>query len=240
MSSWFKRPINIAITVVAVLMALMALSIIIWKVATRDLDEEAPVLEVCWANGQAYYIAGVDEGEGEFRDEEPCEGSSESVWPTEEIPLRLFTTSPSGESLDEDEAVQRVVRRAIRDFNSQAGCELVVGVPSGSWPSAHVYVHWGTAIEVGGESSGRSLGSCSHRGAGTPIEAHIAIRGGLSDRLSYLVLLHEIGHVFGLGHNSFRRSVMFPLTVDDTERENMTGGRLSDGTIHRLSRYCPQ
>jgi len=241
MSSWFKKPVNIVITVVAAVMAVVALVVIIWQVATRDLDAEAPLLEVCWANGQAYYVGGVDEDEGEFRDEsvEHCEGSSELTWPREEIPLSIVTRSTSGEAVGAGSTAARVISRAVRDLNAQAGCDLLRMVPPGD-ADADFIIHWGEAFIVGGSRASNAPGSCAHRGAGAPIESHLSVRGGLSDRFAYLVLLHELGHGLGLGHNANRGTVMFPLTSDDTESDAMTGGRFSDGSVQRLGRLCPQ
>lgn len=239
MSSWFRRPVNIVITVVAALMAVAALAIIIWKVSTRDLDAEAPLLEVCWQNGQAYYIGGVDEDEGELRGEEQCEGTSELTWPREEIPLSVVARASAGEGVGEGSPAHRAISAAIRDLNAQAGCDLLRLVPPGD-VGADVVVHWGAAFVISGEEASNAPGTCTHRGAGVPVEAHVTVRGGLSERFAYLVLLHELGHALGLGHNGFRGSVMFPLTVDDTESEHMTGGRFSDGSVQRLGRLCRQ
>jgi len=241
MSSWFKKPVNIIITIIAGVLLVTAATLIILKVSTRNLDEEAPPLMVCWANDQAYYVGGIDEDEGDQdADESACEGPQELVWSGADLPLAIKTTSPTGQDVGEGSAAWRVVTRAISDLNSQAGCELGRAVSQSS-RSYNAEIQWGTAIEVGETSGSNPLGTCAHRGQGAPVEGIVTVRGGLSDRLAYLVVLHELGHLFGLGHNSFRGSVMFPLTIDDTEMDSMSGGRFSDGSIARLRRnYCSQ
>jgi hypothetical protein len=224
MSSWFKRPINIGITVGAAILLVAAIVLIIWGVTHH---EEGGILEVCWVDGEARYV------EGSERDHGACEGAQELVWPQEQIPLTIAALSAEGQPLGEDAPEALALNQAVSDFNSQVGFELFrVGT---GLQSTDAEAHFGGAIQSG--SSGPAPGYVTHRRMGGTglLRGYLHVRSDVvaDVRLLHVVLLHELGHLAGLKHDDFTLSIMFPITrqmdamstahITDVDRSNLQG-----------------
>jgi hypothetical protein len=198
--------------------------------------QEGTLLTVCWdEEGAARYIDDDVEGRNEA---ESCEGSEELVWPTSQIPITLssLATLDDGSMGETDPRRERVLQQAVRDFDSQAGFELFRWIPAGTVEVAG-WVHFGLSIEArrhGEAETTAPPGYVSHerRGRSGKLGGHIYIRSDVesSDRLLYRVLLHELGHVAGLKHDTFTASIMFPMTRDDFE------GRISTAHLTDVDR----
>jgi hypothetical protein len=232
MGSWFRKPVNIVITVIAGLMAVAAVVLVIWGVTHH---EEGGLLEVCWGeDGRAHYVEGI---EGETR---PCEGPQELVWPQEQIPLTIAPVSAEGEPLGADTPQVRVLGQAITNLNRQVGFELL-RLGSGLQPS-DAEVRFGGAFQAGEGGASPSPGYVSHlRVGGTgQLRAHVYIRSDVEsvDALLHGVLLHELLHVVGLEHDDFRLSLMYPRTADDWEAAYaVSTAHVTDYDIGLLRRY---
>jgi predicted Zn-dependent protease len=55
-----------------------------------------------------------------------------------------------------------------------------------------------------------------------------------TNRLAYLIAVHELGHVIGLAHDDFESSPMYPVTVDDSGSEVLRTIRVSDSDVRLL------
>jgi len=229
---WFKKPVNIVITVVAALMAVAAVVLIVWGVTHH---EEGGLLEVCWdEDGRAHYIEGI---EGETR---PCEGPQELVWPHEQIPLTIAPVSAEGEPLGADTPQVRVLGQAITNLNRQVGFELL-RLGSGLQPS-DAEARFGGALEAGEGGVDHPPGYVSHMrlGGTEQIRASVHIRSDVesADALLHGVLLHELLHVVGLAHDDFRASLMYPRTADDWDAGYaISTAHVTDHDIGLLQRY---
>jgi len=243
MSSWFSKPINIVITVVAGLMAIAAIVLIVWGVTHHT---EAGLLRVCWSGGTARYAGGV-EGVADGA----CERPEELAWPQDQIPLSVAPVEASGEPTTPDDTRVRVLASAIADINAQVGFELLRLDP-GAQDIADGRVHFGGAIwprrgedapgdhPADGADQAIPAGYVVHRRLGPVLRGDVYIRSDVEsvDRSLYLVCVHELLHFVGLAHDDFEASVMFPLTRDDSASDVMSAARITDFDVNLLrSRY---
>ena len=83
MSSWFKKPVNIGITVGAAVLAAVVIFLIVWGVTHHT---EGEMLQVCWVNGEARY---TDDTEGAHG---ACDRPEELEWPEKQIPISFAIT----------------------------------------------------------------------------------------------------------------------------------------------------
>jgi len=229
--SWFKKPLNIGITVGAALLAATAIFLIVWGVTHHT---EGEMLEVCWSgDGRAQYVEGSEDDHG------ACEGAQELLWPQEQIPLTLAPVSSEGEPLAADAPEVRVLGQAVADLNRQAGFELF-RVGSGLQPT-DAEIRFGGAFLGGPErAASPPPGYVSHvrLGGGPSLRGHAWIRSdvGADDRTLYLVLEHELLHLAGLAHDDFTGSIMFPLTREEWETGVMGTAHMTDLDIGNLQR----
>jgi len=229
--SWFKKPINIGITIGAAILAVVAIVLIVWGVTHHT---EGGMLEVCWsADGRAQYVAGSEDDDG------PCEGAQEFRWPQEQIPLTLAPVTSEGQLLGADAPQVRVLGQAVTDLNRQVGFELF-RVGTGLQPS-DAEVRFGGAFLGGPErADSPPPGHVTHfrLGGTSTYRGHVWIRAdvGSVDRLLYLVLEHELLHLAGLAHDDFTASIMYPLTREDWDQEVMSTAHVTDQDRSNLQR----
>lgn len=216
--SWFKKPLNIGITIGAAILAVVAIFLVIWGV-THHTEGES--LEVCWVNGSARYV------EGSERDHGACEGAEELVWPQEQVPFTLASLTSEGQPLAEDSDEVRALTHAVTDLNRQLGFELYrMGT---GLDSTDATVRFGGALEGGGDSP--PPGYVQHTRVGNNIlRGHVWIRSDVvaDMRLLHLVLEHELLHLAGLAHDDFTLSIMYPIARDDWQLEAMSTAHVTD------------
>jgi hypothetical protein len=228
--SWFKKPLNIGITIGAALLAVAAIFLIVWGVTHHT---EGEMLEVCWSeDGHALYVSGSEEDHG------ACEGAQELLWPQEQIPLTLAPVSSDGQPLAADAPEVRVLHQAVDDLNRQVAFELY-RVGAGLQPS-DAEVRFGGAFLVGAERASPPPGYVSHArlGGGPLLRGYAWIRSdvGSDDRTLYLVLQHELLHLAGLEHDDFPMSIMYPFTHEEWEHGTMSTAHVTDLDIDNLQR----
>jgi len=228
--SWFKRPVNIAITVVAAILAIGAAAALVWGITHHT---EAGLLEVCWSEeGTAVYGASQIEGGVGYG---TCERIEELQWPQKQIPLSLAPISSEGELLDENSDEVRALQHTVEDLNQQLGFDLY-RVVSGVHAS-NAEVHFGAAF-VGSNSP--PPGRVFHTRTGTNLRGYVYLRSDVVsvERTLYLVLRHELLHLAGLAHDDFNLSVMFPITREDWNSDHMSQAHVTDYDIDLLqSKY---
>lgn len=232
-SPWFKKPKNIAVTVIAILMAITAIVFVIWGVTHH---EEGGLLEVCWHNGVAHYEKGSveDTRKTKTNHERSCERTEKLVWPQEQIPITIASLSTARQSMAADSPQVRVLKQAVSDFNRQLRFELLrVGT---QLDATDAEARFGGAFEKTGGRKVLPPGYVTHVRVGGALRGYIFVRLDVSsiDRLLYLVLQHELGHLVGLSHDDFHMSVMFPIQQDDSMRDRMSMAYLTDFDIALL------
>lgn len=230
-NSWFKKPVNIIITVGAGFLAVVVIGLIIWGVTHHT---EGGLLCVRWHNGQAVYLEPSECESG-------VQGAEVLEWPPEEVPFTVIIFSADGEDIGEGSQANRVVAQIIREVNMQVRCQLVERVFQEPPSGADIWFHWGAAYESGSEALGNHVPEYTeHRGAGAPVSAHVTVRSGLSDRAAFLAGFHGLLHGIGLGHDDdYPGSIMYPLMIDDTNLDQMRLVFITDHDVALLSRlYC--
>lgn len=218
MSEWFKKPVNIVVSAVASAIAVAALILILWGVSHHT---EGGLLEVCWVGGEALYVTGSE------RDNGTCTRPEELVWPQKQIPITVTTSTPAWGKMVERPDDTKVLIRAVDEINTQAGFQLFeMGSPE-SRPDAEI--HFGGPIQAGDEEK-TPPGYTIHVRVGDALRGHVYIRSDVSssDRLLYLVLVHELLHIAGLEHDDFTSSLLFPITREEWNEEVMSTAYLSD------------
>lgn len=226
--SWFKKPLNIGITIGAAVLAAVAIFLIVWGVTHHT---EGEMLEVCWQpDGLAQYVEGSEDDHG------PCEGSEQFRWPQEQIPLTLAPVSSEGQPLAADTSQVRVLGQTITDLNRQVGFELF-RLGTGLQPS-DAEVRFGGAFPGGAGADSPPPGYVAHRNGPGAYRGHVWIRSDVesSERLLFLVLQHELLHLVGLAHDDFTASIMFPLTREEWETGRMSTAHVTDRDISNLQR----
>lgn len=228
---WFRKPVNIVITVVAVVMFIGAIIGVIIGVTSHT---EGGLLCVRWDGGQAVYLEPSECESG-------AQGAEELEWPPEEVPFTVIITSADGGDVGDGSQANRVVAQIIREINVQVHCQLVERVVQEPPSGADIWFHWGAAYESGSEALGNHVPEYTeHRGAGAPVSAHVTVRSGLSDRAAFLAGFHGLLHGIGLGHDDdYPESIMYPLMIDDTNMDQMRVVFITDHDVALLSRlYC--
>jgi len=224
MSSWFKKPINIGITVGAAVLAAVVIFLIVWGVTHHS---EGEMLQVCWTDdGRPGYIdtSQIEEGEPVNG---PCDRPEELVWPQKQIPIAVTATTPDGEALGPDSDESKALAHAVSDFNSQVGFTLLR--MERELGSANAVVRLGGAFQAGGESP--PPGYVTHRRMpGGQLRANVYIRSDVAadSRLLHVVLLHEFGHLVGLAHDDFTLSIMYPLSREEWGSGEMSTAHVTD------------
>ena len=215
-------------------MVVVAIVGIIWGVTHH---EEGGLLDVCWRNDVAHYEYGsVEDTGGAETHHEPCERTEKLVWPQKQIPIAIAPLSTARQPMAADSPQVRVLKQAVTDFNRQVRFELL-RVGSGL-DASDAEARFGGALETaGGEGKQVSPpGYVTHVRMGDTLRGYIFIRSDVAsiDRLLFLVLQHELGHLVGLSHDDFHMSLMYPITRDDSMLERMTMAYLTDADIELL------
>lgn len=228
MSSWFKKPLNIGITVGAVILATVAAFLVIWGVTHHT---EGEMLQVCWAeDGSAQYVGGIElrttnPAEGSL--DEPCTRPEELVWPEKQIPITLSAETADGQAVGEIAYEGHLLESAVVGLNRQVGFELYR--MGGGVHTTSAAVRFGGAFEGAGELSAPP-GYVTHRRVDNALRGHIWIRSDVvSDtRLLHLVLEHELLHLAGLRHDDFTLSIMFPMIREEWRTGVMSTAHVTD------------
>jgi len=252
--SWFRRPVNIAITIGAAILLVACIAMIIYGVATHS---EPGLLEVCWRDtGQetqeARYLDTRDlEVYGEAING-TCDRVEKLVWSKSQIPITVAATTHNGSTLiEQGDSRRECLDAAIYNINSQVGFELFVAAESGA---ADVLVKIGAAVEVGrlsrtGKSIKRSkgiqamFGKVKHHKFRDRLYCDVVIYSNIGDIHSeFLVTRHELLHCAGLSHdNDNPNSAIYPFTVDITMWHRMNTARITDYDRELLgSLYNPE
>jgi hypothetical protein len=240
---WFKKPLNIAITVGAMVLLVVCAVLIAYGVTTH---KEAGLLQVCWQGDKAQYTGGT-----EVAPNESCTRTEELVWPQGKIPLAVAAIAPDRTTpLDPGAVAREGVDEAAEDINRQLGFDLfrAVADPVG----AAVVVEIGVPVEAGVDGRARGgdgkaatsspLGRAQHYlfSNGRGLFCDIDIYAGIGSlRHEYLVVHHELLHCAGLAHDADNpASAIYPFTNDDTMWERMQAARITDHDRELLrSRY---
>ena len=231
--SWFKKPLNIGITVGAAVLAVAAIFLIVWGVTHHT---EGEMLEVCWTDdGRAGYINTSEIEAGEVING-PCERPEELAWPQEQIPITFAPVTDDGQPMAADAPEARVLGQAVTDLNRQVGFELFrLGT---GLQHSDAEVRFGGAFLGGEGAPSPPPGYATHTrlGGATMYRGNVWIRSdvGSSDRLLFLVLEHELLHLPGLAHDDFPSSIMFPLTHDEWETGTMSTAHVTDRDVRNL------
>ncbi len=219
--SWFKKPINIGITIGAAVLAVVVIGLIIYGVTTH---KEPGLLRVCWQGDQAVYADSTSLEALEAPDG-PCAEPEDLVWPRKQTPLKV-----GWEALQKSD--ERAVKAAIRDINAQLGFKMLVELPESQddldipQPDIHIELE---AHLVGVENP--PAGWASHRRLSDgSLFCGVKIRSlAASERFVFLVARHELLHGIGLAHDPENpASAIYPLTRDDTLEETLGLGRVTD------------
>lgn len=234
--AWFKKPINIGITVGAVILAVVAAALLFWGVTHHT---EGGILKVCWSEeGVATYHTTGEGGDG--LGDGTCERPEELHWSREQIPLTLAALSSEREPLGEDSFQVRALLHAVTDLNQEVGFELFrVG---GRLDASDADVRFGGPLEGGGDSPPPGHVLHVRTGNGDRLRGHCWVRSDVESdvRLLHLVLKHELLHLPGLEHDDFTLSIMYPITGEDWDRYRMSTAHVTDYDISNLQRlYKP-
>jgi len=242
MHSKLKKGLTIGTIVFAVVLAIVVAVLLIVGITGHD---EATFMEVCRHGDRVLYF---DQGiEGERSDGEvACERTTEPLWTKASFPLTVTALSHDGKVLQRDHDAWRAIDQALEDANSQFGFQAFQKVAPGS--PATVTIFWG--VPYGNGPAERAEGYVSHfynRDGSTDLVsgneacdsnglcAHVGIRAIASERVSYIVLVHELGHVLFLGHDDYTASVMYPLSFDDSEDATIVNWtRFVDGDVDAI------
>ncbi len=195
--SFKSRPALVA----AALACAVAATLVVYAVLTH---KEAGLMRVCWdPSGDAVYGA--------------CSGSEDLVWLKKQLPIRVLV-----EPYHADEAARadKAVRSAVALWNQQTGLNLMTVVSRGN---ADAVVRWGVPTVVGSSDEGGYV--AHHKDVDGYMTAAVVIYYVATDDMSHRVLTHELGHLIGLAHDSFKASPMYPVTE---EKASMTFERVTD------------
>jgi hypothetical protein len=233
--SWFKKPLNIGITIGAGALLVGSIVGVIYGVLTHS---EPGLLEVCWnEDGGVKYVDISQLEKGERVSYGACEGAEKLVWPQTRIPLAVAAVAFNQAELEPGEREREALDVAIQDINRQLGFTILV--PTKNRSRADIVVEIGAALghsKVYGRNSERGeaispLGYTNHyRNDYGELYCDIVVysnTGGI--RVQYLVIHHELLHAIGLAHdhNNFE-SAIHPFVVDDTTLDFMRSTRITD------------
>lgn len=155
--------------------------------------KEPGFMQVCWAGGQANYAA-------------DCQPKTELKWKKNDIPLTL--------ALDLDKHAEANYREsiigAVKMWNQEIGEVFKLETDR---TKAKVVVTWG-GIEPGSHAGGHT----SHKGGSDgPTSALVEISEPSDVHAVMRYAAHELGHVLGLAHDDFTKSIMYPVQPGQTE-----------------------
>ncbi len=211
--------------------------------------EEDPVLKVCVVGTKVYYEGDPNTATMEGDNIEECPTSwEERLWSKADFPLKVGVVDSDEKVLLESHEAWSSIKQAVTDANSQFGFSVfkIAAVPS----QAQAKVVWGAPYESGSAAGrkGRAPGFVYHfydrhndACGATGLCAHLGVRDVSSDRLAYIILMHELGHVLFLEHSDSPSSVMFPRSRDDTDASTILNMvRYTDAYVDAVrERYMP-
>jgi hypothetical protein len=212
--TWISQPKNIIILVLAGVLTIVAVSLTIWGVTHH---KETGLLNAVWVDGEARYLDG------------PTDESSEVSFPRDQIPITFTVVDEDGSLYHKGSFQWNESNSAFNDFNTQVGFELFK-VEESLPTSAKLF--WGAAKEKG---HSKVAGSVSHKilpNGNLYGEIRLYDIGSLPS--TRRTLLHEGGHLAGLGHDDFTGSLMYPLNDEDQMGNNVSSVRLTDHDVKLL------
>jgi hypothetical protein len=151
--------------------------------------KEPGLMKVCWVGGQANYAG-------------DC---IELKWDKKQFPLTYYIDFGK----DHEDYIDSVVKGA--EMWNREICTVFRRVMKSE--DARIMVTWG-AVSTGHSCS---AGATSHVGKSGPTGATIVLREPSDIHAVYRYAAHEFGHVLGLDHDAFSKSIMYPLQPGVTE-----------------------
>jgi len=186
--SWLKSKWTMVVAFGLVTIA--ALVLLIVGVSTH---KEAGLLKVCWgSNGNAIYRG--------------CQVPTEDLIWTQGLPIKLKVQGYDNDP-EELRHAKDTVQSAADFWNRQLGFQAIKVVNDNSYDALLVWGTPSTGPNEGGHVSHYSLIS-----GGLSAKADIVHTATL--RLSYLVTIHELGHVLGLADDDYEASPMNAVTKE--------------------------
>jgi len=162
--------------------------------------EEPGFLGVCWdgVNVKAY--------DDPLKEPHP-ECTQKLKWKKEQFPLTYYIAFDK----DHEDYIDSVIKGAEM-WNREIGRELFKRVEQED--SARVQVTWG-----GISAKDHPGGTTTHTGSPDgPVGAKVTLNNPSDIHAVYRYAAHEWGHVLGLAHDAFPRSIMYPTQPDVTDK----------------------
>lgn len=228
MNSKTKTALKIGSIVFAAVLAAVTIALVIYGNVTHS---ETVFLAYCVNGDRIEYFQDVEGAdiEGTLVDAGfSCERQNDPLWTKSSFPLTVHSVSDSGGVQPEDHVSWRVLKQAISDANSQFGFRVFA--LADRTKGSVVQYQWGAPYT--NERNGKAEGYVNHyyydsnavsdlvsgrrNGDQNGLAVKVGVRDVSSDRVAYIITMHELGHVLFLGHDDYTSSVMYPLSFDDT------------------------
>lgn len=187
---WDKfKKLSVANQITIIAAIAITIGAIVGVIVGVTTHEEAGLLRVCWEGGSANYSG-------------QCSGAAALRWERSRMPLTVASVEDGSLSA------------AIDLVNDQIGCEVLrLDTQAGS--EADVVVSLDSVIEVGRDREGGATHHALNDEVG--MQAYVDVMAVGDPHMKMRVLVHEFGHVLGLAHDHYERSIMFPTQVNSED-----------------------